>query len=116
MVGLWMASQISDAAAGAFGLSQQVLESLFVLFRVLAIGVGVTITQALGGRRADAARRTALVGLGACTWLGAVAAIWLLFCSDWTLDVLNAPDRGGAGRRPTFHCWRSLRCSRPTTW
>ncbi len=91
MAGLWMASQISDAAAGAFGLSQQVLESLFVLFRVLAIGVGVTITQALGGRRSDTAQRTALVGLGACTWLGAVAAIWLLFFSGWTLDVLNAP-------------------------
>ena len=43
MAALWMASQISDAAAGAFGLSQQVLESLFVLFRVLALGVGVNI-------------------------------------------------------------------------
>jgi len=92
MAGLWMAAQISDATAGAFGMSQQVLDSLFVLFRVLAIGVGVTITQALGGRRGDAARRTALVGLGACTWAGTVAAVWLLFFSDWTLDVLNAPD------------------------
>jgi Na+-driven multidrug efflux pump len=88
---LWMASQISDAAAGAFGMSQQVLESLFVLFRVLALGVGVTITQALGGRRSDAARRSALVGLGGCTWLGAVAALWLLLAGDWTLDALNAP-------------------------
>jgi putative MATE family efflux protein len=92
MAGLWMASRISDATAGAFGMSQQVLDSLFVLFRVLAIGVGVTITQALGGRRSEAARRTALVGLGACTWLGTVAALWLLFFADWTLDVLNAPD------------------------
>jgi len=92
MAGLWMASQISDATAGAFGMSQQVLESLFVLFRVLAIGVGVTITQSLGGRRNEAARRTALVGLGACTWLGSAAAAWLLFFSPWTLDVLNAPD------------------------
>jgi putative MATE family efflux protein len=92
MAALWMASQISDASAGAFGMSQQMLESLFVLFRVLAIGVGVTITQALGGRQADAARRTALVGLGACTWAGAVAAFWLLFFGDWTLEALNAPD------------------------
>ena len=92
MAGLWMASQISDATAGAFGMSQQVLESLFVLFRVLAIGVGVTITQALGGRQAEAARRTALVGLGACTWAGTVAALWLLGFSDWTLALLNAPD------------------------
>lgn len=91
MVTLWMASQISDAAAGAFGMSQQVLETLFVLYRVLAIGVGVTITQALGGRRAEAARRTALVGFGACTWAGAAAALWLLFAGGWTLEVLNAP-------------------------
>ncbi|MEY8878030.1 MAG: MATE family efflux transporter [Leptothrix sp. (in: b-proteobacteria)] len=92
MAGLWMASEISDAAAGAFGMSQQVLESLFVLFRVLAIGVGVTITQALGGHQRDAARRTALVGLGACTWAGSVAALWLLLGSGLTLQVLNAPD------------------------
>jgi putative MATE family efflux protein len=91
MAALWMASQISDAAAGAFGMSQQVLEALFVLYRVLALGVGVTITQALGGRREDAAHRTALVGLGGCTWIGTVAALWLLFASDWTLVVLNAP-------------------------
>ena len=91
MAALWMASQISDAAAGAFGMSQQVLESLFVLFRVLALGVGVTITQSLGGRRAEAARRTALVGLGGCTWVGTVAALWLLFFGDWTLAALNAP-------------------------
>lgn len=92
MAGLWMASQISDAAAGAFGMSQQVLESLFVLFRVLAIGVGVTITQAIGGRQAEAVQRIARVGLGACTWVGALAAAWLLLFSGWTLDLLNAPD------------------------
>jgi Na+-driven multidrug efflux pump len=91
MAALWMASQISDAAAGAFGLSQQVLESLFVLFRVLALGVGVNIAQALGGQRSEAARRTALVGLGACTWAGVAAALWLLLASDWTLQGLNAP-------------------------
>jgi Na+-driven multidrug efflux pump len=91
MAALWMASQISDAAAGAFGMSQQVLESLFVLFRVLALGVGVTITQALGGRRSEAARRTALVGLGGCTWAGTAAALWLLFLGEWTLESLNAP-------------------------
>jgi putative MATE family efflux protein len=91
MAGLWMASRISDASAGAFGMSQQVLESLFVLYRVLAIGVGATIAQALGGRRSDAAQRTALVGLGACTWVGVVAALFLLGASDWTLAALNAP-------------------------
>ena len=49
MAGLWLASHTSDAAAGAFGLSQQVYETLVVIFRVLAIGLGVVIGQALGG-------------------------------------------------------------------
>jgi Na+-driven multidrug efflux pump len=91
MATLWMASRVSDAAAGAFGMSQQVLETLFVLFRILALGVGVTITQSLGGQRADAARSIALVGLCGCTWAGVVAALGLLVGSGWTLGVLNAP-------------------------
>ena len=48
MVGLYLASHTSDAAAGTFGLTQQVLETLFVLFRVLAIGLGIVVTQSLG--------------------------------------------------------------------
>lgn len=30
-------------------------------------------------------------GFGACAWVGAVAALWLLFFGDWTLALLNAP-------------------------
>jgi Na+-driven multidrug efflux pump len=100
MAGLWMASRVSDATAGAFGMSQQVLEALFVLFRVLALGVGVTITQALGGRQAESAQRIARVGLGACTWVGAVAAAWLLLLGDWTLAGLNAPQAVAALASP----------------
>ncbi len=96
MAGLWMASEISDAAAGAFGMAQQVMETLFVLFRVLAIGVGVTITQAVGGHQPEAARRTALVGIGACTWAGCFAAMWVLFLPDQILDLLNAPEQVAA--------------------
>ena len=45
-----------------------------MLFRVLAIGVGVVTTQAIGGQQHEVARRTALVGLGASTWAGLLAA------------------------------------------
>ncbi|PXW95471.1 Na+-driven multidrug efflux pump [Sphaerotilus hippei] len=100
MAGLWLASKTSDAAAGAFGMINQVLETLMVLFRVLAIGVGVVITQSLGGARPQAARQTALVGLGASTWAGLVAALWVLLANDWTLDVLNAPDAVSALASP----------------
>ena len=44
MAGLYLASHPSDAAAGSFGLTQQILESLFVVFRVLAIGMGTQMS------------------------------------------------------------------------
>lgn len=92
MLCLWLASRSSDAAAGAFGLASQVLETLFVLFRVLAIGAGVVITQALGGRQPETARRTARAVLGASSWVGLLAAAWVLFGNELTLELLRAPD------------------------
>lgn len=91
LAGLWLASASSDAAAGAFGLACQVLETVFVLFRLLAIGLGVVITQALGGCRHDSARRTAVAGLGASTWAGLLAAACVLLGHETMLRLLNAP-------------------------
>ncbi|MFM2275318.1 MAG: hypothetical protein RL211_1190 [Pseudomonadota bacterium] len=93
MAGLWLASHTSDGAAGSFGLANQVLETLFVVFRVLAIGMGVIITQMLGGQQHERARQTALSGLGACTWAGLAVAAFLLLGNDLILDVLNAPEQ-----------------------
>jgi len=92
MAGLYLASHTSDAAAGTFGLTQQVLETLFVVFRVLAIGLGIVVTQSLGSGQHEAAQRTAYMALAASTWAGLLAASWLLFGKSLTLDVLNAPD------------------------
>ncbi len=91
MAGLYLASHTSDAAAGTFGLTQQVLETLFVVFRVLAIGLGIVVTQLLGGGHHEQARGTALVALGSSTWAGIGVAAWLLLGDTFTLDVLNAP-------------------------
>jgi len=91
MAGLWLASMTSDAAAGAFGMASQVLETVFVIFRVLAIGLGVVITQALGGNRGATARRTAMAGLSASSWAGLVAVACVLFGNEATLELLNTP-------------------------
>ncbi|MEY5099649.1 MAG: hypothetical protein RJA36_2368, partial [Pseudomonadota bacterium] len=92
MAGLYLASHTSDAAAGAFGLVQQVLETLFVVFRVLAIGLGVVVTQLLGSGDRAQAGRTARMALGASSWAGAAVALWLLLGGTLTLDWLNAPE------------------------
>jgi putative MATE family efflux protein len=92
ILGLWLASHTSDGAAGSLGLANQVLETLYVVFRVLAIGMGVVITQMLGGQHTEGVRKTAMSGLGACSWAGLAVASFLLLGNDLTLDVLNAPD------------------------
>jgi putative MATE family efflux protein len=91
MAGLYLASHTSDAAAGTFGLTQQVLETLFVIFRVLAIGLGVVVTQLIGSGQREAVQRTAYMALAASTWAGLLAASWLLMGKTFTLHVLNAP-------------------------
>lgn len=91
MAGLYLASHTSDAAAGSFGLVQQVLETLLVVFRVLAIGVGVVVTQRLGSGDPLQATRTAYMALGASTWAGVGVALWLLLAGSFTLQILNTP-------------------------
>ncbi len=104
MAGLYLASHTSDAAAGSFGLTQQILESLFVVFRVLAIGMGIVVTRALGANDAETARRTAFLALGSSTWAGLAVGAWLLFGDQLTLQWLNAPEaiHGMAG---TYMMW-----------
>ncbi len=91
MGGLWLASHESDVAAGAFGLVNQILETLSVAFRVLAIGLGVMVTQYVGGGQHAAARRVALLALGASSWVGAAIMLVVVAGNDVMLDWLNAP-------------------------
>lgn len=91
MGGLWLASHESDAAAGAFGLVNQILETLSVAFRVLAIGLGVMVTQYVGGGQHAAARRVALLALGASSWVGSAIMLVVVAGNDVMLDWLNAP-------------------------
>lgn len=91
VAGLYLASHTSDAAAGSFGLTQIVLETLSVLFRVLSIGAGVVVGQALGSGRQLQVQRSAFAALGASTWLGVFVAMVLFFGHTWILSWLNVP-------------------------
>ncbi len=91
MAGLYLAAATSDAAAASFGLAQQVLETLVVLFRVLAIGGGILVTRLIGSGQPEAVRRTTFALLGAASWVGLAAAAWLLLAKHLTLAWLNAP-------------------------
>ena len=116
MAGLYLASHTSDAAAGTFGLTQQVLETLFVIFRVLAIGLGVVVTQLIGSGQQDAVKRTSYMALAASTWAGLRLLAWWPASPEprrhgrrHGLPPVSRP-RAGAQRPPAARPGCRLRC------
>ena len=92
LLGLWLASKVSDTASAAFALSNQVLSAFFLLFRVVSMGISVVITQNLGGGNLAQANKIACAALGASTWLGLFAGLLILFSAGLVLSLLQTPE------------------------
>lgn len=91
MAGLWLASRLSDAAAGAFAMSNHVGAAFFLLFRIISMGVSVVISQNLGAGNRTGADDTARASLAASTWLGLGAGAVVALFAGPLLRALNAP-------------------------
>lgn len=91
VVGTSLAAHISDIAGAAFAIANQISVTLFLLFRIVGSGVGVVITQSLGGGQRERANRVALASVGASTWIGAVTALVALAGADGLLALLQTP-------------------------
>ena len=92
LLGLWLASKVSDTASAAFALSNQVLSAFFLLFRVVSMGISVVITQNLGGGNLGQANKIACAALGASNWLGLFAGLLILFSAGLVLSLLQTPE------------------------
>ncbi|AXA90224.1 MATE family efflux transporter [Massilia sp. YMA4] len=91
VVGTTLAAHISDIAGAAFAIANQISVTLFLLFRIVGSGVGVVITQSLGGGQRERANRVALASVGASSWIGAVTALVALAGADGLLALLQTP-------------------------
>lgn len=91
VVGTALAAHLSDLSGAAFALANHVAGMLFILFRVVGAGVGVVVTQALGGGRSDTASALARAALGASTWVGGLTATLALVSAAPLMRLLNAP-------------------------
>lgn len=91
LLGLWLASKVSDTASAAFALSNHVLSAFFLLFRVVSMGISVVITQNLGAGNRLQADKIAHAALGASTWLGAFTALLILLTAEWVLTLMQTP-------------------------
>lgn len=92
MLGLYLASHDSDAAASAFGIGIQMSETLLVVFRILAMGIVVIVTRQVAAQRMVQAHDMSFAMLGASTWLGGLVALYLVLGTPWTLAALNTPE------------------------
>ena len=91
MLGTRFAAHISDAAGGAFALTNHLFGLLFMVFRLVGAGIGVVVSQNLGAKQFAEADRVARAALAAGTWMGgSMAVVALLFASP-LLTLLNAP-------------------------
>jgi putative MATE family efflux protein len=91
VVGTAMAARLSDTYGAAFAIANNISVTLFLLFRIVGSGIGVVITQNLGGGRRDMANKVALAMLGASTWLGAFTALLAFAGAGWLLGLMRAP-------------------------
>jgi len=91
LVATALAARVSDAAAGAFALANQLSATLFIVFRIIGAGIGVVITQALGSGNRDAADALARAALGASSFIGAGCALLALIGAAPLLRLLQAP-------------------------
>jgi putative MATE family efflux protein len=100
VVSTLLAARISDGAAAAFALANQVAAALFVLFRIIGAGVSVVVTQCLGGGRRDRADAVARATLGASSWLGGFCALMALVAARPLMGLMQAPAEVAAMATP----------------
>lgn len=91
LVATALAGRVSDSAAGAFALTNQLQATLFIVFRVIGAGIGVVITQALGSGQRGSADALARAALGASSWIGLVCALAAWAGARPLLGLLQAP-------------------------
>jgi putative MATE family efflux protein len=91
LAGLALAARVSDAASGAYAMSNHVQQAFFLLFRIVSMGVSVVITQQLGAGDRAGADASARAALGASSWLGLGAGLCVAVGAGGLLRLLNAP-------------------------
>ncbi|MDP5239878.1 MATE family efflux transporter [Uliginosibacterium sp. 31-16] len=91
LFGLWLTSRISTGAVAAYGLVNQILGALQILFRVVSIGTSVVVTQHHGANDEAGAHQVAKAGLAASSWVGLATLALLALDSNWILAAMHLP-------------------------
>jgi putative MATE family efflux protein len=91
IAGTALAARISDIDAAALALANNIAAMLFILFRLIGVGISVVITQNLGAMQRTTADAAARASLGASTWLGVLSASMAVALAWPLMRLMNAP-------------------------
>jgi len=91
MVGTVLAARVSDAAGAGFALGNHVAATLFIVFRIIGVGIGVVVSQSLGSRQPRAAAALSRAALGASSWIGGGVTLATFMLAGPLLDLMRAP-------------------------
>lgn len=91
LFGLWLTSRISTGAVAAYGLVNQILGALQIVFRVVSIGSSVVVTQHHGAHDEVGAQQVAKAGLAASSWVGLATLALLALGAGWILAAMQLP-------------------------
>ncbi|MFM2065954.1 MAG: hypothetical protein RLZZ584_863 [Pseudomonadota bacterium] len=86
-----LAARVSDPAAAALALANQVAAMLFILLRIVGAGISVVVAQSLGSGRREQADAVARATLGASSWVGAACGLAALALAWPFMGWMQAP-------------------------
>ncbi|WP_437726326.1 MATE family efflux transporter [Sorangium sp. So ce861] len=89
--GVWLVSRLSDEAAAAYGLSNQIMLTFMITFRFVSVGASVVVTQCLGARDLAGAERVARASLAASMWLGIASCAVIAIGARPLLELMRLP-------------------------
>ncbi|WP_437962352.1 MATE family efflux transporter (plasmid) [Sorangium sp. So ce119] len=89
--GVWLVSRLSDEAAAAYGLSNQIMLTFMITFRFVSVGASVVVTQYLGARDRAGAEHVARASLAANVWLGIASCAVIAIGARPLLELMRLP-------------------------
>lgn len=90
-LGVWLVSRLSDDAAAAYGLSNQIMFTFMIMFRFVSVGASVVVTQYLGARDRAGAEQVARASLAASVWIGLASCAVIAVSAGALLDLMQTP-------------------------
>ncbi|WP_437511218.1 MATE family efflux transporter [Sorangium sp. So ce1099] len=89
--GVWLVSRLSDEAAAAYGLSNQIMLTFMITFRFVSVGASVVVTQYLGARDRVGAEHVARASLAANVWMGIFSCAIIAIGARPLLELMRLP-------------------------